>query len=191
MRKFSRWMPPKAEPRTTVAGWLVLAGLAAGVIAAIIAWPVPVGAVFGAWVIVMIVGTSVIHGRLRRLAAERTGEDIGTFARSFDRRSQPFDPWVVRATWDAFEPYVTFRGGCVPLRPTDSLIDLPIDPDDLVAPGPWGDLGDDLLSEVAARSGHSLDQPEANPYYGHVDTVGDFVMFVTCQPRVAGNAQRL
>ena len=44
------------------------------------------------------------------------GEDIGTFARAFDRRSEPFDPWVVRATWDALLPYCGF-----PLRPADRV----------------------------------------------------------------------
>jgi hypothetical protein len=82
----------------------------------------------------------------------------------------------VRATWDALVRYVRFRGGHAPLRRTDRLADLPIDPDDF----------DGVTTEIAERSSHSLDQPESNPHYGRVDTVGDLVKFITCQPRVPG-----
>ncbi len=181
MRKFSRWMPPASRPPMTLGGWFFLAGLLAGAVAATVAWPVVVGFFLGVPVVFMIVGNYVGNRHLRRLAAERTGQDLGTFARAFDRRTQPFDPWVLRATWDAFEPYVVFRGGRLPLRPTDRLEeDLRIDPDDLAF---------DLFQEVAARSGRSLDQPESNPLYGHVNTVGDFVRFITFQPRVAGKSK--
>jgi hypothetical protein len=177
MRKFSRWMPPAANPPMTLAGWFVLVGLAAAAVAAIVAWPNAMGLGIVALLIFVLVGTYAGNRRLRRLAAERAGEDIGTFARAFDRRAEPFDPWVVRATWDALQPYVTFRGGRVPLRPTDRLVDdLCIDPDD---------IDFDLVKEVAERSGRSLDQPETNPYYGRVDTVGDFVRFISCQRRAA------
>jgi len=111
---------------------------------------------------------------LRRLAAGRVGEDIGTFARAFDRRTCSFDPWVVRATWEALQPCVAFRGGRLPLRATDRLEDLPIDPEDF----------DDLFQEVAERSGHSIEQAGLNGY-GNVHTVGDFVRFIINQPRAA------
>jgi hypothetical protein len=116
--------------------------------------------------------------RLRRLASGRIGEDIGTFARAFDRRAEPFDPRVVRATWDALRPYTTFPGGSVPLRPGDRLQeDLRIDLDDVAF---------DLIPEVAKRSGHSLHDERSNPLYGKIHTVGDFVRFITLQPRAAG-----
>jgi hypothetical protein len=54
--------------------------------------------------------------------------------------------------------------------------DLCIDPEDL-----WWDL----LPEVAERSGHSLDQAESSPLCGKVETVGDFVRFITWQPQAA------
>jgi hypothetical protein len=38
------------------------------------------------------------------VAEERQGEDIGTFARALDRRTEPSDRWVARAAWDAFSP---------------------------------------------------------------------------------------
>jgi hypothetical protein len=109
-----------------------------------------------------------------RMAAERRAENIGTFARAFDRRAEPFDPWVLRATWDAIQPYVMLDGAQLPLRPTDRFVDdLCIDPDDIYF----------MVVEIAERSGHSLRRPEVNPYYGRVDTVGDLVRFVTQQPR--------
>jgi hypothetical protein len=124
----------------------------------------------------LLIGHFVHNRYLRRLASERAGEDIGTFARGFDRRAEPFDPWVVRAIWDALDDYVSFPGGRVPLRPTDRLVeDLGIDPFDL----------DDLLEEVATRSGHALTHLEANPFFGKVFTVGDFVRSVTHQPMAA------
>jgi hypothetical protein len=113
---------------------------------------------------------------MRRLASEREGEDIGTFARAFDRHSEPFDPWVVRATWDALDVYVAFDGRHLPLRPGDRLVeDLCIDPDDICF---------ELISEVAERSGHSMENVKSNPYCGRINTVGDFVRFITLQPRV-------
>jgi hypothetical protein len=130
------------------------------------------------WPFVLIsiyLGSRHANRYLRRLAGERTGEDIGTFAHGFDRHAEPFDPWVIRATWDALAPYLVFSEGRVPLRPTDRLEeDLRIDLDDIHF---------DLLHGVATRSGHSLDDCESNPFYGKVTTVGDFVRFITWQPR--------
>jgi len=79
---------------------------------------------------------------------------------------------VVRATWEAVQAY--FSGVNLPLRPSDRFLeDLYIDPEDIE----W------VAEEVAERSGHSLERIEMNPYYGRVHTVGDFVKFVSAQPR--------
>jgi hypothetical protein len=159
----------------TVAGWLVLAGVVGFVLVMVISSPMVAGLVIGAIVICSAIWVQVNGRRLRRLAEQRTGEDIGTFARAFDRRTGPFDPWVVRATWDALQPYMSFRDGQVPLRPTDRLEqDLRIDPDDL-------DL--DIVVEIADRAGYSLDQAEANPMHGNIRTVRDLVKFITRQPK--------
>ncbi|HET7585858.1 MAG TPA: hypothetical protein VFK13_13160 [Gemmatimonadaceae bacterium] len=121
----------------------------------------------------------VTRRRIQRLAAARAGEDIGAFARAFDRQSDPFDPRVVRAVWEALVPYVECDGRRVPLRPTDRISeDLHIDVDDI-------DMG--IVQEVAERAGRSLENVEANPRYGHVKTVGDLVRLVSSQPpRCAG-----
>ena len=85
---------------------------------------------------------------------------------TLDRRSEPFDPWVVRAVWDAFSPYAVF-----PLRATDRLEDLGIDSLEL----------DVLIEEVAERSGHSLKNLH-DSWEGDV-TLGGLVAFVSCQPK--------
>ena len=173
MRPFSRWMPPASREPVGLVGWLLLGGLLAAVVAAAVAWPV-MRFILCLVTVFCLVATYARRRRLRYLADLRMGEDIGTFARAFDWRSEPFDPWVLRATWEALQPYVTFRGGQLPLRLGDRLDeDLCIDPYDI----------DYLLQEVAERSGHSLDQTASNPFYGHVHTVGDFVRFITYQPR--------
>ncbi len=168
MRRFSRWMPPvpsaEMEPLGVVPCLLFFSSL----VAAAIVWTAV------AYVLFAVIAACVFYGffedrRLHRIAAERAGEDIGTFARAFDRRIEPFDPWVVRATWDALRSYVK-----IPLRPADRIgADLHIDDED---------LEDDLLEEVAFRAGRSLDRLEANPMYRQVVTVGDFVRLVTLQP---------
>jgi hypothetical protein len=110
---------------------------------------------------------------MRAQAATRAGEDVGTFAQAFDRHRPDFDPWVVRAVWDALQPYRTFRGGVAPLRATDELeafIDL-------------GDLESVILDEVAKRTGRTLDNLSANARYGQVKTVADLVELFWQQPR--------
>ncbi len=159
MRKFSRWMPPNGTEDSAL-GWIFFVLIWAAF------WPI------------LIVGHFAGRRHLRRLAAGRTGEDIGTFARGFNRRAEPFDSWVVRATWDALTPYVRFDGQSLPLRHTDRLVeDLCIDPDDIAF-----DLKSDLIAEVAERSGHSLDHAKSNPQTDRMETVSDLVRFVTKQP---------
>jgi hypothetical protein len=138
-------------------------------------WKAYMSAIVGAYVIMTTLLNLHRNRYLRQIAAKRLNEDIGTFARSFDRRNEPFDPWVVRATWDALQPYVTFRDGRLPLRPTDHLADDLSIADE--------DLEDIIADKVAHRSGRSLDSLESNPYFGKVATVGDFVRFMSSQPR--------
>jgi hypothetical protein len=158
MRKLSRWMPPK-KTYSTFVGWLVVG------ILDILFWPFA------------FVAQLLTRRQFRELEGARSGEDIGTFARGFSREKEAFDAWVIRATWDAVTPYVTFDGRIIPIRSTDRLVeDLHIDPDD---------IDFDLVVEVADRSHHSLVSPELNPYFGRIVTVGDLVRFVTLQPSLA------
>jgi hypothetical protein len=175
-------MPSVPEPRTGLVGSLILGGFALALAAAVLfTWT-------GRVVIALVLVVSVVldrahHRKLQRLASERRGEDIGTFARAFDRRREPFDPWVVRAVWDAMWPYVTVGGGRVPMRATDHIDnDLSIDREDL-------DMG--LIQEISHRTGRVLDNIEANPLCCRVDTVGDLVRLLSSQPlSPAGEALR-
>ena len=45
-------------------------------------------------------------------------------------------------------------------------------------------VGPAIGSEVAQRAGYDISECEANPLYGKVKTVKDFVMFFTHQPRI-------
>ncbi len=182
MRKLSRWMPPlppSPPPRTR--DWILLLTIFGGILAIIVAAFVesPASVVISFLVVFSlpwIFGNQWAEQEDRRLANERKGENIGTFARVFDRRSEPFDPWVVRATWDALQCYVA-----IPLRPTDRLIE------DLCIADEEIDMA--LLVEVATRSRHSLDGLEANPYFAKFSSfrnvsVGDFVKLISWQPKI-------
>lgn len=174
MATFSRWMPPPPTPMSRRATWLACAALLTPFLLAA-AFSRGGKAVLGFLVLVGTSGTLVGRQRLRRLAAARPGEDIGTFARAFDRRGEPFDPHVVRAVWDALQPYMIYGRGRVPVRLTDRIDeDLDID---------WDDIDMGLLQEVAGRAGRSLEGLEANPWYGRVRTVGDLVRLLSTQPR--------
>jgi hypothetical protein len=155
---------------------LVLAVLGGGVLAAAIRWPVVAG--------VLLVFAAVTAGGGRRyhrwasaLAASRVGEDIGTFAREFDRRAPGFDPHVARAVWDALRAELAAGGPPVPIRPTDHLTrDLRLDPEDVAL---------DLLAEVAARTGRDLESAPRRSPPARVETVADLVAFVAALPRRA------
>jgi hypothetical protein len=156
-------MPKASTSEISVVGWLFLVALLA------VAWPL------------LLLGWFVLRRHHRHLLEQRPGENIGTLARAFDRRAKRFDPWVVRATWDALVPYVTHGDWHVPLRPTDRLEeDLRIDPDDI-------EFG--LIEEVAARSSHTLHNLESYPVSGGLETVGDFVRFITQQPRIIDSSR--
>lgn len=116
--------------------------------------------------------------RLAILAADRKGESICSFARSFVYRR--FDTWIIRAVHEAFVPYCRFGSELLPLRSTDTFTtDLNIDSEDL----------EDLVCEVAVRVGRSLENYEANPFYGRLNSVFELVMFLANQPRL--EAERL
>ena len=93
MRKFSRWMPPATHRKTPVTGRRFLAMLIAAALAATISWPVPAAVIASAFVAIFRATNRVTSRRLHYLAAERPGEDIGSFARAFNRRAELFDPW--------------------------------------------------------------------------------------------------
>lgn len=174
MRKLSRWRPA-ARNVIHVPVWFIPSFVILGIILLGLFAPIQYALTLSAFVLLGYLGSVVMNHRLRRQAEGRQGEDIGTFARSFNRRDEPFDPWVVRATWDALQPYVTFRGGSLPLRASDRLDKLPIDPED---------LENEVIEEVAERSGHVHEPLAFQHARSSIKTVGDFVKFISSQPRV-------
>jgi hypothetical protein len=102
---------------------------------------------------------------LARLAAQRSGEDIGSFARATDFRKM--NTWVIRAVYEGVQGYVAPG---FPLRPEDRFEeDLNMDPDDVEL---------DLLALIPERLGFKLQDTKDNPYYGDVRTVEDLIRFM-------------
>ena len=172
MSTLSRWMPPLPRQPIGAGGYALLGLIGAGLLAAIVfstSGRVIIGGLFALGV--------VFHfwddRRLRRLALTRPGEDLCTFARAFDRRATDF--WAVRAIYDELRPYCRFRGGQLPLRPSDTLKGvLHIDAEDV-----WY-----MARDATLRAGRLFTNLEANPQYSHLTTVGDLVAFVQFQPKV-------
>jgi hypothetical protein len=174
----SRWMPPyrPAEPGPPSRALLaVLLPLAAWSLWYLARHPIALLVGGGLATVIWLVGL-LLAGRQERRAQERVGEDIGTFARAFDRHASTFDPWVVRAVWDALGPWTAGRDGSrFPLRPTDVIADLGCVDEDL----------EDVFVEAATRARRQREALPANPYLGRVVTVGDLVAFISHQPREA------
>lgn len=106
---------------------------------------------------------------LSRMKAERAGESIGTFARSFDLKT--IDTWVVRAVYEELQFYVPDA----PLRKADSILDLRLD---------YEDLEMEVIPNISKRTGRSLKNYESNPHFGEVKTVEGLVLFFNAQPKV-------
>jgi hypothetical protein len=172
MKVASRFMPPAMNPPLKPVRWLVLAGLVALVLS--LAWlhPAVVGSFLGAAIVVVIWRNRATRKSLQRLAANRTGETICEFVRSFDERST--DTWTLRAVYEELQSYLAPSCPAFPLRAEDDLRhDLEIDGED---------LDFEIARRVLERTGRCLDGAQLNPLYGKVRTVRDFVNFVANQP---------
>jgi hypothetical protein len=166
MRRFSRWMPALAEPAGTAGERIIIWCLVVPLVVLLLPFLL-LNALLGKFF--------AEEDYFLRLAAERKGEDIGTFAQAFDRHAEPFDPWVIRATWDALRSEL----GGLPLRPSDNLTeDFGLDEEI-----------DSIIPKIAVRSGRSLEFVVANPFNGKIKTVGDLVRFITRQPAIAGGLE--
>jgi hypothetical protein len=83
---------------------------------------------------------------------------------------------VIRAVYEQLQEYL---GGNppVPIRAEDRLKDdLPLDMEDVEL---------DIALQISRRTGRSLSNTIANPYYAKVKTVKDLVLFFNAQPRAA------
>ena len=169
-------MPGLTERRSSPIGWVLLAGIGGAYLYGLWAKPLWVGGFSMVVAAIAIIEHVRIKQQLRRLAAERSGESLCTFARAFDVRST--DSWVIRAVYEQLQDHLKGEYPSFPLRPTDRLLeDLRLDSEDL-------DL--DVAQEIAERTMRPLADPRQNPYYGKVNTVADLVAFFCAQARRAG-----
>jgi hypothetical protein len=174
LRPFSRHLPPLPLPNqpTPLIERLGLAGFAAGFIALTYYHPIPV---IG-FLVFTFAGGAIFHRidtrRKLALAASRPGDPLCAFARAVDLRT--VDSWVVRATFEALQPYFPEPLRPFPVLPTDRIKDFLHIEDEEV---------EDIAKEIATRAGYSLEHTEQNPLHGEVVTVGDLIQFFTHQPR--------
>jgi hypothetical protein len=164
-------MPKPPAHRPTRTGWLVLVALLGG--AAFLVWlrPILVLAIAAIWLVGGTLAARVERRRLRSMAAERTDQSICTFRRAFDIRT--VEPRAIRAVYEELQRHLESDAPSFPLAPTDDLFrDLRIDAGDL----------DDIVADIAYRTGRNLKDGSRNPYYGKVTTVRDLVLFVSHLP---------
>lgn len=176
MRKPSRFMPHYVPEQTGIFGWsLLLVLLLPPFIMlgyAFHAFPWITGTVVLVGVIATVIANRNFKARLVALATVRRSDSICSFSRSFDTRE--VDTWVIRAVYEQLQNYLSSAYPDFPIRADDRLIDgLSIDAEDL-------DM--DLVSEIAERTGRSLENAKSNPYYQQVHTVRDLVLFFNAQP---------
>lgn len=178
MRLPSRFFPPRAQARLGWLGTLVLIILLTGFAYFIYSSSTTVRLIVAAIGCYIGASTVVIHRREKRrfelLSESRNGESICVFAKSFDTRTT--DTWVIRAVHQELQAVLHTYAPDFPVRASDLIFeDLGLDSDDL----------EELLRDVAKRSGRLLDASEKNPYYGSVNTVMDVVLFTNAQPKSA------
>jgi hypothetical protein len=176
MRRASRFMP-KFTRRWRWPAWIGLAILAFVPGYFLVQHPIGACVVLFVLFILSVFENYRFKARLRKLVESRAGESICEFARSFERHK--VDTWVIRAVYEQLQEYL---GGDppVPIRATDRLKDdLPVDMEDVEM---------DLAFQISQRTGRSLRNTIANPYYARVKTVEDLVLFFNAQPEAAALA---
>jgi len=172
MRLPSRRMSKYVSPQTSTMAWLLFVGLIAAWGYGVWNSPYAFGgftAVLGVAVAYQMIAT---RAHLRRLANERVGESICTFAREANCREN--DSWAVRAVYEQIQEYLGKEFKNFPVRWSDDFErDLKIDLED---------VEDIIAIEAAQRARRNLANPHTNPLYGKVKTVGDLVRFLVSQP---------
>lgn len=172
-RRLSRWMPAATDRTISPRAFRISCAVVSALAAVALYFSTALRFALSFAVLALAVGAVFRGRRMRRLAAERRGESICTFARALDPRA--VDPWVIRAVHDQLQPYARAGAVPVPLRATDRLYEeLGVDPDEL----------DDVARDIAQRTGRRRDAAERNPFRTVV-TVGDLVRFFAHQPRAS------
>jgi hypothetical protein len=175
MQSPSRLMPPFVAP--TVKWWRRIIGSIA--LAGLVIWyawmiwkrPIPSLGTIAVFTVVVVIEEHRFRAHLREVAGTRKGESICSYARALPVRE--LDSWVVRAVFEQLQALILGRCPSFPIRPSDRLYkDLKVDPDDV----DW-----QLAVEIAQRTGRSLRDCRANPFYGKVVTVEDMIRFFCAQ----------
>lgn len=165
-------MPRVARKPTSLGAWVVLAVLLAAFVYLLWVHPIAVLGFVGFVGVISVIEAKRTKAHLTKLAAQRAGESICTFAREASCRDN--DTWVVRAVYEQVQTYLGSEFQHFPLRWNDSFEkDLKIDIED---------VGDIIASEVAERTGRNYSETIGNPMYAKVSTVGDLVLFFCAQP---------
>ena len=170
----SRFMPKyaHAKPSTGSIAWIFLVILAFSFIYVFWKYPQVTSLVLVALLILAQIEIHRTRKARRALALSRAEESICDFARAFDCRV--IDTWIVRAVYEQLQEHLGLEYR-IPIRSTDTFgKDLQIDSEDL-------DM--DIVQEIAQRTGRTLENPEKNPYYDKINTVGDLVYFFNAQPK--------
>ncbi len=174
----SRYMPKYIQSptslRTKVIGYFFLLLFIAWLLSALWKHPKEGFSILAFILISFFIDIIYQNRRLKKLASKRVGEDIGTFARSFDHRK--IDTWVIRAVHEEMLAYMTFLDGVCPIRASDKVLEvLRMEEDDI----------EDIIEIVLQRTGHTNENMEENPYYGKIETIKDLVLFLDAQPKLA------
>lgn len=158
-----------------IAGWLLIACILAVCVYFAVAKPVALLIAVGSLTVLYMAAKLQSRREARKLltlASEREGQSICEFARDFDARA--VNTWIVRAVYEQLQERLKHIHPAFPVRAGYRLKeDLLLDDDDL-------DM--DLVQEVEARTGISVEESGSNPYFGKVKTVRDFVLFFQSQP---------
>jgi hypothetical protein len=174
-RRFSRWIGPLPQRTPAITDWAIFAIISAALLFVLIAHPIGTVVAIGALTVLTLTTERKRAKRVFTAASARTAEDIGSFARGFNRRDgTPLDPWAIRAVWNALAPLTESRGRRIPLRPTDRFEqDLGIDLEDL----------EDLVPPLVEQCERVHGDWKTNPFYDKLETVADLVHFISAQRR--------
>lgn len=110
--------------------------------------------------------------RFTHLAQERQGRSICQFARSFDFRN--VDTKLIRVVYTGLQSWAAVPN--FPVAASDDLGEV------------YGIVDDDLdyfAEEIAIQTGRTLIHAENNPFFDHVKTAKDLILFLNHQPKAS------
>src|SRR5437762_5008286 len=92
---FSRWIGPLPERKTPAVGWLLLSAIVVGLLIVLVMRPIGTLAVLAAIALLTVMTERQRSTRVSAMLRDRPNEDIGSFARAFNRRGNEWlDAWA-------------------------------------------------------------------------------------------------